>query len=544
MERIFSRFRKLVLIMDNEALRKEALSKYLNSTSNDLLIDFIKEIATNHIDAIYSREILEVIMNIDASFKDEINRIDEEEILPDYIYYKKALTRYKYIDAYEYYDYEEDDDLPICCNSKTVNVLNNCYLFILKLMKLHRYKEANDLVIRMKTIDVAIYGEGYEEDDEDYDEEEIEEDEEELVKGNFINKLDILNFSFKEKDIQAIELKLAYVSKDSALAIAKPLLEYGYYDTDLSFLIHDFKLNTKQINNLLVQIEKELIHLDKTKLINLFIPLGKLKIDLSTFFSSSYELIHKNKDIYYAFLGAASETILKYAPLFLDEQDDSYYELARIIFESALKEDDEKLILKYALILYFMKPDIYLLIYIFTLNKNSNEKRKLALYSDKIKPTYVSIIIGEIKESTMEEFEKELPLGWKLTPNDELLTLLQYLVASKSKNAFKQRLLDKFVNERIDDHSVLNKYFLRYLDIIDKVQVDKNRVVKTIEILSLKRIEGIVFNKYRYSYYKAARLLKDLMMLQSDNLDLSTDYYQYMNRFAHYTAFIKEFKEL
>ncbi len=77
--------------MDNDVLRKETLVKYLNSLSADKLIDIVKEIISNHIDAIYSREILEVVMQKDDAFKNKIDDIDKKEIYLDYYRYKKRI---------------------------------------------------------------------------------------------------------------------------------------------------------------------------------------------------------------------------------------------------------------------------------------------------------------------------------------------------------------------------------------------------------------------------------------------------------------------
>lgn len=106
-----------------------------------------------------------------------------------------------------------------------------------------------------------------------------------------------------------------------------------------------------------------------------------------------------------------------------------------------------------------MSPDIYLLIYIIVLNKNRYHKRKSDLYIKEIKRAYVSIVLGEIDDSTLEEFEQEKSLGWRLTMNNELLTLLKYMVASNSKSEFKDQLIDLFVKDEIISQDVVKKYF-------------------------------------------------------------------------------------
>ncbi len=261
------------------------------------------------------------------------------------------MAKYRYINVYECCDYDEDEDededkISIRYNPKIETLINGCYFFLLKLLKMHRYKEAINIIFRMKAMQVTIYEDEYIENDYEYIDVENEDDLDELSEGNFVSKINYLHLAFKESDMQDIDLKLAYVSKNPALAIAKSLCEYDFYDTDLSFLINEYKLDVEQVNILLFQIEKELFYIDKTKLINLFIPVGRLTIDLSSFFLLSYELIDKNKDMYYAFDSSNSNTILKYAPLFLDEDNNSFISLARIIFEATIKEDDENLILK------------------------------------------------------------------------------------------------------------------------------------------------------------------------------------------------------
>ena len=79
---------------------------------------------------------------------------------------------------------------------------------------------------------------------------------------------------------------------------------------------------------------------------------------------------------------------------------------------------------------------------------------------------------------------------------------------------------------------------------IKTIGADKNMIMASIEKVMVNRIESIVFNNYRELYRKAAILLKELEIFDSQYHAVKTNLKMLLDSLRGHPAFVREYNSV
>ncbi len=527
--------------MNSEDKRKLSLKRSINSLDDKKLVNSIKEIINHDIDLVYSRKLLEKFIPLDEVLEKEIKKIDDEENEEIFSIVEKDLLKRKQVVVTRQFSYSDDNGVVAEDNSFLI-LINRSYALIEKLIENHSYKKAKTIISLLKEITIA-----YEydlEDDEILKDETNIDDFEDYDFYTFIECFNEFPYNFSIRALANKELIIALHSKNPAKGVAKLINEYAH-ETNFDFADIDniLKLAEKDFIEFLFAIFLEIKNSEETYS-TYFSSIKDLAIDISPLLEKIYHEIGKCNEVVSALEERGNDIIIKYGQLFFTNDRENYYakKLADLIFNSALNLKKEDIALHYLKASYSMEQTILKLVYIVALSDEIDCEEIYKLSKGKKKKHYIYPFLGIINEDILKNLVNEQSLGWSYTPLNAILTLLKYLVAKNSKPFFEENLRITFINDIYGETSMSEEYFDIYLKKMNKVVFNQEKTISAIEKMSIKRIESIVFNTYRGSYFKAASLLVDLEILNSDLHMIKTDLVALLNDCRGHPAFIKEYK--
>lgn len=540
MGRRIAGFKKVVLIMNYENKRKLLLKNCLNQIDEKKLSTAVKEIANANISLLYSREFLDKFTAIDKTLEEKIKEIDEEESTAICSKIEKELSKRKWVAVVRMFSYH-DDNGTVRADNTFIDIINKAYDLVKKLIEIHKYEKAKRIITLIKSINITYV----------YD---LNADE---IIINNTNKYDFRNYDFNSfldcfreigygfslSQLANCDLLATLSSNKSKEETARLIKEYADVTSfDFSFVQKAMHSNKTKTLNFLYDVFEE-IKEDTETYKCYFESLNQLKLDISPLLDRIYPLIGKNNEVSLALEERNRNTILKYGELFFDENKRNYRAegFANLIFKAALDLKDKNTALKYIKKSFSINASKRKLVYIVALSDKVNFEEIANLDKEVQKKHQIYPIIGDFDDDVLDKLTNEKPLGWSYSALNTILMLMKYLVGKNSKGFFKEYLELFLTSESYSEFAVKKEYFEIYLNKINEIKIDEEKIVTVIEKMSVSRIESIVFNNYRSSYKKAAYLLLDLEILKKDIGIIKADLAQLLASCRTHPAFIREY---
>lgn len=576
--------------MENNIKLKELLKQYLTDIPDNKLGTIFKHIAQDNLDIIFSRSLLDYLSTIDDDLKDKIRELDLEFLRKDIDNIELDLLKHRFSLLNLEYSYDDDED--INDNDPLRRLFIKSYALIQKCLESHLVKEAYKIVRLMKNIkvhyiyDVEVYDECVDvskikfgnkredyfnsiydddddeeyfiEDDDDDDDEENEIYDEELYEEDFYDIEEYfykLNLDFSYADLEYIELLYKVKSSSFIKGISSYIKEKDDegdkdYSLDFKKLYSEFNQGIDEYISLLNEVLLILVkNIDDFS--SFFKGIRKLEGNILPIIETAKKYPCCYKYARFLFDEKCYDLIITHMPYFVEHTGElNRYDLEEVnlIIKAASKLHRNDLILKYAPISYRLESNIEPLIYLkaiapeeILINVNSIHPGKGYLI---VKPYEASLILGHITKYALSAFEKENALGWSNSYRNAVLAILELIIYEKD-DVFNDYLKRKLVNNINTFMTYVDEEYIKlYVSKIKKTNFDKTILINTIEKVMVKRIQEIVFNNCRHSYFKAALLLKELEEINDTYHLIKTDLVDLLASLKGHPAFIREYKSI